>query len=128
MGRLLALGLRYESSPIMRPDPFAWFWFFCWSLVGIVAIPRVCALLFARPEVVTFKDDEIIVSRYVGPWDRTSRWSIRKITGMRLRESYRGGEGTIRFEYEGRTRTLLPPSDRDSTLRMLDEINAKLAG
>jgi len=122
-GRLLAFGLPYKSLPNARLDPFMWLWFVFWSIGGLAAAFALYIELFARPETVILRGDEIVASCRVGHWARTNSWPIRKIAAMRLRElGTRRPLCLIEFGYEGKTLALIPPSDRISTERILDEI------
>jgi hypothetical protein len=123
VARLLLLGLPYKSLPNARLAPSIWIWFIIWSLAGLAVAAGIYITVFAGPEVVTIKDDELITSSQIGPWTRTNRLIVGKISAMRVRSlGTRQRSYLIQFAYEGKKSELLSPSDLESTQRVLDEI------
>lgn len=127
VGRLLILGLPDKSLPNARLDWFTWIWFIFWSLGGLAAAAGLYAAVFAGPEIVTVTDNEIVASSQIRPWIRTNRWLVDRISAMRVRNLGRRQKSSlIQFSYEGKKPALLPPSDLESTQRVLDEIRNHL--
>ena len=76
---------------------------------------------------MTVKDGEIGASSPVRPWTRNNMWLVDKISAMHLRSlGTRQRSYLIQFAYEGKKSALLPPSDLESTRRVLDEIGNHL--